>query len=228
LLPLHAQESHGIGFGLAARATETPAERMTAATSAGFLMRRLPSPILYGDGGDELENSEVGRSRVGRIVLAVFLGVIVGSLVLFPGRFPRFVLGFAYQGPLVEVLRWQRWVEANPDLFGPLGETARFAIAESPNDSTALILTRTRDGVSVVKTHFLLFRKVPVLLALSPATAEELLLLNQKQGNRFWDAMKFLVQHRKIVAYVFAPRKELDRVGLTGFFQVIDVIPPEK
>ena len=40
--------------------------------------------------------------------------------------------------------------------------------------------------------------------------------------------MKFFVQRRKIVAYVLAPRRELDRVGLTGFLQVIDAIPPEK
>ncbi len=166
--------------------------------------------------------------KVGRVALAVLVVGLVVSVAFFPSRLPRFVLGFAYRGPLVEVLRWRRWVEANPDLFGPLGETARFAVAESPHDSTALIFTRTRDGVSVDKTHFLLFRRVPVVLAMSPATAEELFVLNQRQGNRFWDAMKFLVQRQKIVAYVLGPRRELDRVGLTGFLQVIDVIPPEK
>ena len=175
-----------------------------------------------------MSSPELRRRGIGRIALAVLLVVLLVSVAIFPSRLPRFVLGFAYRGPLVEVLRWRRWVEANPDLFGPLGETARFAVAESPHDSTALIFTRTRDGVSVDKTHFLLFRRVPVVLALSPATAEELFLLNQRQGNRFWDAMKFLVQRRKIVAYVLAPRRELDRVGLTGFLQVIDVIPPEK
>lgn len=175
-----------------------------------------------------MSSPERRNRRFGRVALAALLVAIVVSVALFPARLPRFVLGFAYRGPLVEVLRWRRWVEANPDLFGPLGETARFAIAESPHDSTALIFTRTRDGVSVDKTHFLLFRGVPVVLALSPATAEELFLLNQRQGNRFWDAMKFLVQRGKIVAYVLAPRRELDRVGLTGFLQVIDVIPPEK
>ena len=175
-----------------------------------------------------MSSPEPRKRRFGRVALAALLVAIVVSVALFPARLPRFVLGFAYRGPLVEVLRWRRWVEANPDLFGPLGETARFAIAESPHDSTALIFTRTRDGVSVEKTHFLLFRAVPVVLALSPATAEELFLLNQRQGNRFWDAMKFLVQRGKIVAYVLAPRRELDRVGLTGFLQVIDVIPPEK
>jgi len=166
--------------------------------------------------------------RVGRIALAAILVGLIVSVAVSPSRLPRFVLGFAYRGPLVEVLRWRRWVEANPDLFGPLGETARFAVAESPHDSTALIFTRTRDGLSVDKTHFLLFRSVPLVLAMSPATAEELFLLNQRQGNRFWDAMKFLVQSRKIVAYVLVQRRELDRVGLTGFLQVIDVIPPEK
>jgi hypothetical protein len=175
-----------------------------------------------------VSSPEPRKRWFGRVALAALLVTIVVSVALFPARLPRFVLGFAYRGPLVEVLRWRRWVEANPDLFGPLGETARFAIAESPHDSTALIFTRTRDGVSVDKTHFLLFHRVPVVLALSPATAEELFLLNQRQGNRFWDAMKFLVQRGKIVAYVLAPRRELDRVGLTGFLQVIDVIPPEK
>jgi hypothetical protein len=149
------------------------------------------------------------------VVLAVLLAGLVASVAISPARLPRFILGFAYRGPLVDVLRWRRFVEASPDLFGPLGETA-------------LIFTRTRDGVTVEKTHFLLFHRVPVILALNATTAEELFLLNQKQGNRFWDAMKFLVQRGKIVAYVLAPRRELDRVGLTGFFQVIDVIPPEK
>jgi hypothetical protein len=171
------------------------------------------------------------QRRSGRavgVVLAVLLAGLVASVAISPARLPRFILGFAYRGPLVDVLRWRRFVEASPDLFGPLGETARFAVAESPHDSTALIFTRTRDGVTVEKTHFLLFHRVPVILALNATTAEELFLLNQKQGNRFWDAMKFLVQRGKIVAYVLAPRRELDRVGLTGFFQVIDVIPPEK
>jgi hypothetical protein len=175
-----------------------------------------------------VSSPELRLRGVVRVALAVLLVGLLVSVAVFPSRLPRFVLGFAYRGPLVEVLRWRRWVEANPDLFGPLGETARFAVAESPHDSTALIFTRTRDGVSVDKTHFLLFRRVPVVLAMSPATAEELFLLNQRQGNRFWDAMKFFVQRRKIVAYVLAPRRELDRVGLTGFLQVIDVIPPEK
>jgi hypothetical protein len=40
--------------------------------------------------------------------------------------------------------------------------------------------------------------------------------------------MKFLIQRRKIVVYVFVPRREIDRVGLTGFLQVIDAIPPDK
>lgn len=161
-------------------------------------------------------------------LLLLLLGVLAASIALAPARLPRFLLGFAYRGPLVDVPRWRRWVEANPDLFGPLGETARFAIAESPHDSTALVFTRTRDSVTVKKTHFLLFRGVPVLLAISPRTAEELFLLDQRQGDRFWDAMKFLVQRKRIVAYVFAPRRELDRVGLTGFLQVIDEIPPER
>lgn len=171
----------------------------------------------------------VARSaHLAKWVPLLLLAVLALSIALAPARLPRFVLGFAYRGPLVDLPRWRRWVEANPDLFGPLGETARFAIAESPNDSTALVLTRTRDGLSVEKTHFLLFRDVPVMLAMSPATAEELFLLHQRQGDRFWDAMKFLVQQRRIVAWVFAPRRELDRVGLTGFLQVIDAIPPER
>ncbi len=162
------------------------------------------------------------------IVLALLgiLGVSL-SLALAPQHLPRFVLGFAYGGPLVDVHRWRMWVQANPDLFGPLGETARFAVVENPNDSTGLVFTRTRDGMTVEKTHFLVFRRIPLLLVLKPATAEELFLLDQQQGNRFWDGMKFLVQSKKIVAYVVAPRRELDRVGLTGFLQVIDVIPPK-
>lgn len=143
-----------------------------------------------------------------------------------PTRLPRFVLGFAYRGPLVDASRWQEWVSRNPDVFGPLGETARFAIVESPADSTGLLLTRTAGGISVRKSHLLMFENVPVELAMKPAEAEELLRLNQRDGNTFWDGIKYLVQSRKVVVYIFAPRRELDRTGLTGFLQVIDAIPP--
>lgn len=161
-------------------------------------------------------------------IVFILLGILGISLVLAPQRLPRFVLGFAYGGLLVDVHRWRGFVQANPDLFGPLGETARFAVVENPNDSTGLVFTRGRDGVTVEKTHFLIFRRIPLLLVLKPATAEELFLLDQRQGDRFWDGMKFLVQSRKIVAYAVAPRHELDRVGLTGFLQVIDAIPPKR
>ncbi len=157
------------------------------------------------------------------LILAVAL-----SLAHAPDRLPRFFLGFAYRGALVDVHRWRQWVQSNPDVFGPLGETARFAIVESPNDSTGLVFTRARDGMEVEKTHSLLFQRIPLLLAMTPATAEELLLLDRRQGNRFWDGLKFLVQSRKIVAYPNASRQELDRVGLTGFLQVIDAIPPKR
>src|SRR5215472_10182252 len=79
---------------------------------------------------------------------------LVSSLALFPQRLPRFVLGFAYRGPLVDAARWQRWVRDNPDIFGPLGETARFAIVDSPDDSTGLLFTRDRDGLRVEKKAF--------------------------------------------------------------------------
>ncbi len=162
-------------------------------------------------------------------VLLVLVGAaILASVAVAPSRLPRFVLGFAYRGPLVDVPRWRGFVQRNPDLFGPLGETARFAVAESPNDSTAVVFTRGPRGMEVEKTHFLLFRRVPVVLAMAPATAEELFLLDQRQGNHFWNAMKFVIQAKKVVVYVFAPRRELDRVGLVGFLQVIDAIPPEK
>ncbi|MEP6994290.1 MAG: hypothetical protein ABI968_07195 [Acidobacteriota bacterium] len=167
------------------------------------------------------------KRRIGLILGAILLLALGASMLNAPTRLPRFVLGFAYRGPLVDAHRWRQWVQANPDLFGPLGETARFALVENPSDSTGLIFTRTRDGVTVEKSHVLLFRQIPLLLAATPATAEEMLLLEQRQGNRFWDAMKFFVQSRKIVFYANAPRKELDRVGLTGFMQVIDGIPPK-
>ncbi len=163
-----------------------------------------------------------------RVLLGLMLFVILASVAAAPGRISRFFLGFAYAGQLVDASRWQAWVKANPDLFGPLGETARFAVAETPDDSTGLLFTRTRDSVRVEKTHWLLFRRVPLLLAMNAVTAEELLRLHSKQGNTFWDGVKYLVQARQIVAYVRAPRNELDRVGLTGFLQVIDAIPPRK
>lgn len=161
-------------------------------------------------------------AAVGVLVAAVFL-----PISLAPRRLPRFLLGFAYGGSLVDVPRWQAWVDANPNLFGPLGETARFAVAETPDDSTALVFTRGRESLKVEKTHFLLFRRVPLVLAMRPATAEELLRLSLKDGDKFWDGVKYLVQSRSIVAHVKASRRELDRVGLIGFLRVIDVIPPK-
>lgn len=160
-----------------------------------------------------------GIVLLGAVGFAIFRGG--------PARLPRFFLGFAYRGPLVDVNRWQTWVERNPDVFGPLGETACFAVVESPADSTGLILTRTARGISVRKSHFLLFQRIPVALSMKPAAAEELLRLDQSDVNRFWDGIKFLVQSRSVVVYVFAPRRDLDRVGLTGFLQVIDAIPPK-
>lgn len=157
----------------------------------------------------------------------VLLGALGFAAVRGPARIPRFFLGFAYRGPLVEAARWQAWAERNPDIFGPLGETASFSVVESPSDSTGLILTRTARGISVRKSHFLLFERIPVALAMKPQAAEELLRLDQSDANRFWDGIKFLVQSRAVVVYVFAPRRDLDRVGLTGFLQVIDAIPPE-
>ncbi|MFN2385566.1 MAG: hypothetical protein ABR576_04680 [Thermoanaerobaculia bacterium] len=174
-----------------------------------------------------VEEKPRGRSRRGLIYLLFPLVVLGAGLALAPERLPRFLLGFAYRGPLVETVRWREWVERNPTLFGPLGETARFAIVESPEDSTGLLFTRGPDGVRVEKTHFLQFQGIPVMLAMPPTAAEELLRLDQREGNKFWDGVKFLVQTRRIIAYVRAPRAELDRVGLTGFLQVLDAIPPK-
>lgn len=162
------------------------------------------------------------------IVPLLLLAVIAVAVAVQPQRLPRFILGFAYRGPLVDVERWQSWVDQNPNLFGPLGETARFAIVETPDDSTGLLITRMRDKVLVQKSHFILFRNVPVLLVMRQATAMELMSLTLADGNKFWDGVKYLVQRHKIRVYQNAPRKELDRVGLTGFLQVIDAIPPKQ
>ena len=162
------------------------------------------------------------------ILPLLLLAVIAVAVAVQPQRLPRFILGFAYRGPLVDVERWQSWVDQNPNLFGPLGETARFAIVETPDDSTGLLVTRMRDKVLVQKSHFILFRNVPVLLVMRQATAMELMSLTLADGNKFWDGVKYLVQRHKIRVYQNAPRKELDRVGLTGFLQVIDAIPPKQ
>jgi hypothetical protein len=216
-----------MGFGFPASATETQPRTSAAPRRTGFLIDRLPTDLFYTR--KPLTNQDSRRRRPIGLALLVLAGAaILFSISSAPSRLPRFVLGFAYRGPLVDVERWKDFTDRSPDLFGPLGEPARSAIAESPNDSTAVVFTRGPKGMEIEKTHFLLFRSVPVVLAMSPATAEELFLLDQRQGNRFWDAMKFLIQRRKIVVYVFVPRSEIDRVGLTGFLQVIDAIPPEK
>lgn len=162
-----------------------------------------------------------------RAIVLVSLLLIAAAFAMAPKRLTRFLLGFAYQGVMVDEERWQAWVDENPDLFDPLGETARFAIVETPDDSTGLVFTRERDSVIVDRKHTLLFDPAPLLLAMKPRTAEELLSLRQSEGDRFWDGVKFLVQRSFIVAHPRASREELDRVGLTGFLQVIDVIPPE-
>lgn len=177
--------------------------------------------------GIAVEDERRGRSRRRLIYLLFPLVVLGAGLALAPERLPRFFLGFAYRGPLVETPRWREWVARTPDLFGPLGETARFAVVESPEDSTGLIFTRGPEGMRVDKSHFLQLRKIPLMLAMPPAAAEELLRLDQREGSKFWDGVKFLVQTRRIIAYVRAPRAELDRVGLVGFLQVIDAIPPK-
>lgn len=161
------------------------------------------------------------------IVLGLLIVILLGVLPA-PARLPRFILGFAYRGPLVDATAWQQWVDSNPNLFGPLGETARFAVVETPDDSTGVIFTRTRDKVEVRKSHFILFRDIPLELAMSQPTAMELRSLSLADGNKFWDGVKFLVQRHKIMVFANAPRKELDRVGLTGFLQVIDAIPPKR
>lgn len=166
--------------------------------------------------------------KVRQLLLLLFLVVIAVAVAAAPHRLPRFVLGFAYRGPLVDVERWQSWVDQNPNLFGPLGETARFALVETPDDSTGLLFTRTREKVVVQKSHFIPFRNVPLLLAMKQSTAMELLSLTLADDNKFWDGVKYLVQRHKIRVLQNAPRKELDRVGLTGFLQVIDAIPPDK
>lgn len=162
------------------------------------------------------------------LIAVALLAIIIVAVVPHPARLPRFIFGFAYRGPLVDAPAWQQWVDSNPDLFGPLGETARFAVVETPDDSTGVIFTRTRDKVEVSKSHFLLFQNVPLLLAMSQPTAMELRSLSLAERNKFWDGVKFLVQQHKIVVFTNAPRKELDRVGLTGFLQVIDAIPPKR
>lgn len=173
------------------------------------------------------DNAVTVRKPDLRVIVVASLLLIVAAFAMAPERLTRFLLGFAYQGVMVDEKRWQRWVDENPDLFGPLGETAEFAIVETPDDSTGLVFTRERDGVVVDKKHMLLFDPVPLLLAMKPKTAEELLSLRQSEGDRFWDGVKFLIQRRFIVAHPRVSREELDRVGLTGFLQVIDVTPPE-
>ena len=166
--------------------------------------------------------------RVWWIVAGALFLLTAAFALSHPQRLPRFVLGFAYRGPLVDAELWQRWVDRNPNLFGPLGETAQFAVVETPEDSTGLVFTRGRDKVLVEKSHFILFRNVPLLLVMRQPTAMELLSLNVGAGNIFWDGVKYLVQRHRIRVYPNVPRKELDRVGLTGFLQVIDAIPPKQ
>jgi len=160
------------------------------------------------------------------VPLLLLLPLII-SVALAPQRLPRFILGFGYTGPLVDVKAWQKWVKENPDLFGPLGETARFAIVSHPDDSTGVIVTRERDGLVVKKSHFIVFQDVLLLLQMSPQTALEMRTLNSRDGDQFWNGIKYLTQSRNVRTYANGTRAELDRVGLIGFLQVLDAIPPD-
>jgi hypothetical protein len=161
------------------------------------------------------------------LVVAGLLVITLAAAARDPVGLSRFVLGFAYQGVVVDVTRWQAWADANRDLFGPLRRGARFAFVEAVQDSTGVVFTKRPAGVTVTKTHFLRFSDVPVVLAAEPPIAAEIQTLDMKRdGARFWDGLKNLARRRSLRCYRFAPREEMERLGLAAFLRTIDVYDP--
>lgn len=171
-----------------------------------------------------LPSGAVNGGRAGKAALVLLGLVAAGGAARDPVGLSRFVLGFAYRGPAVDVGRWQAWADENASFFGPLAEGARFAIVEDVSDSTGVVFTREGPGMRVRKDHFLRFRPVPVLFAALPPIAAEVQSLRMaRDGDRFWDGLKNLARRRALRCYRLAPREEVQRLGFEAFLRNIDV-----
>jgi len=169
------------------------------------------------------------RRRFAAPVATVVLAAIaLGAAARDPVGLSRFVLGFAYRGVAVDVPRWQEWADSNAPFFGPLAPGARFAYVEDIADSTGVVFTRTEGGMRVEKTHFLRFRRVPLVLAAPPPVAAEIQTLRMaRDGNRFWDGLKNLSRRRVMKFYRFGDRAQAQQLGMEAFLRTIDVFDPE-
>lgn len=160
--------------------------------------------------------------------MLVLGAIALAAAVRDPVGLSRFVLGFAYRGVAVDVPRWQEWADANAPFFSPLAPGARFAFVEDIADSTGVVFTRTAAGMRVEKTHFLRFRRVPLVLAAPPPIAAEIQTLRMaRDGNRFWDGLKNLSRRRVVRFYRFGGRVEAQQLGMEAFLRNIDVFDPE-
>jgi hypothetical protein len=167
------------------------------------------------------------RSAAGWLAVALALATAAAA-AQDPRGLVRFVLGFAYRGPLVDVEAWQEWADANRGFFGPLRPGARFAVVEDIEDSTGVVFTRTESGLVADKTHWLRFSPPPVVLALKPQTAAEIQVLRLgRDQDRFWDAFKNVARRRLLRSYRFVAREEMERLGLVAFLRSFDVYDPD-
>ena len=167
------------------------------------------------------------RSALGWLALVLVLATLAAG-ARDAGGLARFALGFAYRGVLVDAESWQEWADANRGFFGPLRPGASFALVEDVRDSTGLVFRRTDSGLAVEKTHWLRFRPVPVVLALKPQTAAQVLALRlARDGDRFWDGFKNISRRRLLRSYRFATREEMERLGLAAFLRSFDVYDPD-
>ena len=167
------------------------------------------------------------RSFAGWLVV-VLLFATAAAAARDPRGLSRFVLGFAYRGPLVDQEAWQDWADANRNFFGPLRPGASFALVEDVKDSTGMVFTRTDRRLVADKTHWLRFSPVPVVLALKPQTAAEIQVLRMdRDGNRFWDGFKNIARRRLLHSYRFVSREEMERLGLAAFLRSFDVYDPD-
>lgn len=167
------------------------------------------------------EPRPAGRRRLVTLALA---GLTLAAVASDPAGFGRFVLGFGYRGVLVDAEQWSDWVVANRDFFGSLRPGARFALVEDVADSTGLLFERGDHGIGVRKSHLLRFSRVPLVIAIEPQSAAEILAMRMdRDGDRFWDGWKSAARRRRLHAFRYASKQELDRLGLLQFVRGFDV-----
>ena len=138
----------------------------------------------------------------------------------------RWINGVFRQDVLVEAPRWQRWVDANRNFFGPLANGQCVAVVRDPMVHRATVLTKTPQGVRAkTLASFLQPDTCSVSLRVDDATAEKILSTRIDQGDVFWNAWKQLARSGALQIYTVGSQGELEAKGVVSFLRAIDVSP---